>query len=327
MSRLSIFVVIMMFGLVSTSAAAQDASPAAGGERRALARFDAGAGQFPEGVAVGPDGSVYVSLSPLGQLVRIAPGQDGYEVVGTIADLQEGDPGLLGLATDTDGRVYGAVVSANADARGVWRFDAEAGTAERVPGTDDLSWPNAIAIDSQGRLYVTDSLGGAVWRVSTGGTAETWMQHDLLAGAEIPIGANGIALDHSDGTLFVGVSARGTVVAIPILDDGSAGEPMIHTAFTNDQGIVGVDGVALDSAGNIYVAQPMANAVVRVNPDGTVEPIATGEDGLDGPTSVAVGITADGAEHLFVANWSDALGDFAPPSEAGPSVVTVPLGR
>lgn len=326
MSRLSVLVVIIVVSLVQASAVAQDASPPTGGEGQTLATFDASAGQFPEGVAVAPDGAVYASFSPLGQLIRIAPGQGSHEVVGTIAGLQEGDAGLLGLSIGADGHVYGAVASANADARGVWRFDLTTGASERVPGTEDLAWPNSIAIDNQGTLYVTDSLGGAVWRVSTGGTAEMWMQHDLLAGTEIPIGANGIAIDDSAGTLFVGVSAQGTVVSIPILDNGSAGEPTILISFTNDQGMVGVDGVALDGSGNIYVAQPMANAVVRVNPDRTVDLFAAGEDGLDGPTSVAVGTSAEGAEYLFVANWSDALGDFAPQSDAGPSLVAIPLG-
>jgi sugar lactone lactonase YvrE len=329
MFRLSVLVVITLFGSVATGVAAQDASPVArhvGGHT--IASFDAAAGQFSEGVAVAADGTVYASLSVLGQLVRVVPGQDGFEVVGSVAGLGEGDAGILGLAVDTDGAVYGAVVSANAEARGVWRFDVEAGTAERVPGTQEIAFPNAISIDGQGALYVTDSLGGAVWRVLPGGAAEQWVQHDLLMGAEVPIGANGIALDEAAGTIYVAVAARGTLVAIPIQADGSAGEPAIHTEFTSNQGFIGVDGVALDGAGNLYVAQPLANVVVRVSPDGTIAPVATVADGLDGPTSVAVGPGADGVKTLFIASWSDALGEFAPPDgEAGPSVVAITLDR
>jgi sugar lactone lactonase YvrE len=347
MFRLSVLVVVMVFGSVTAGVAAEEGSssadevfePVAGDQRVAspaasnggsiVARFDPGAGEFPEGVAVAPDGAVYASLSTLGQLVRIVP-DGGYEVAGTVAGLQDGDPGLLGLAASADGSVYGAVVSANADARGVWRFDVETGAAERLPGTEAITFPNAIAIDSGGGLYVTDALGAAVWRVGPDGLAAIWVQGDLLAGAELPgvdfpIGANGIALDEDAGMVYVAVSTQGTVVEIPMLDDGLAGEPAMHTAFTNDQGMVGVDGVALDGRGNLYVAQPVANVVVRVAPDGTVEPVATVADGLDGPTSVAVGTGAGGIERLYIASWSDALGDLAPPDGGGPTVVMVPL--
>ena len=331
MFRLSVLVVIMLFGSVATGVAAQGtASPAASDSGSVVARFDPVAGEFPEGVAVAPDGTVYASLSPLGQLVRLAPG-GGHEVIGTVAGLQEGDLGLLGLAVGADGRVYGAVASTNADAHGVWRFDVETGAAERVPGTEAITLPNSIAIDSRGGLFVTDSLAAAVWRVEPGGTAAIWAQHDLLAGVEypglpFPIGANGIALDESAGTIYVGVSTLGTIVVIPILEDESAGEPVLHTAFTDDQGIIGVDGVALDGAGNLYVAQTGANVVVQVTPDGTIATVATVAHGLDGPTSVAVRPNADGSESLFIASWSDALGDLAPPDGGGPSIVMVPLG-
>ena len=140
------------------------ASPAASAGGEFIARFDAAAGELSEGVAVAADGTVYASLSPLGQLVRIGSG-GGYEVVGTVEGLQEGDIGMLGLAAHADGSVYGGVFSANPDAHGVWRFDVATGEAERVPGTEQIGLPNAIAFAADGTMYVTDSTMGAVWRV------------------------------------------------------------------------------------------------------------------------------------------------------------------
>ena len=159
------------------------ASPAPSGRGQFIARFDAAAGELSEGVAVDADGTVYASLSPLGQLVRI--GSDGeYEVVGTVEGLQEGDVGMLGLAAHPDGSVYAGVVSANPDANGVWRIDVDTGEVERVPGTEQIGLPNGIAFAADGTMYVTDSIAGAVWRVPPDGTAEQWLQHALLEGDE-----------------------------------------------------------------------------------------------------------------------------------------------
>ena len=310
--------------------ASPEASPAPSAGGQFIAQFDAAAGELSEGVAVDADGTVYASLSPLGQLVRI--GSDGaYEVVGTVEGLQEGDIGMLGLAAPADGSVYATIFSANPDAHGVWRFDVDTGEAKRVPGTEQIGLPNGIAFAADGTMYVTDSIAGAVWRVPPDGTAEQWLQHALLEGDEsigfgIPIGANGIALDEASGTVYVAVLEQGTLVAIPIEDDDSAGEPAVHTTFTDAQSPLLVDGIALDAANNLYVAQPAANTVVRVTPAGDIETVATKADGMDGPASVAVAPDADGTERLYVANFSIALAPLVPPGGAGPGIVMIPLG-
>lgn len=306
------------------------ASPAPGAEARFIARFDAAAGELPEGVTVDADGTVYASLSPLGQLVRITSG-GGYEVVGTVEGLQEGDIGMLGLTARADGSVYAGVFSANADAHGVWRFDLDTGEAARVPGTEQIGLPNAVAFDVAGTAYVTDTIAGAVWRVPPGGAAERWLQHPLLEGDgsigfPFPVGANGIDVDDAGRTVYVAVLERGTVVTVPIGEDGAAGEPAVYAEFADAQGAVVVDGLILDEAGNVYVAQPAANTVARVTPGGATETVATQADGLDGPASVAVGQDADGMERLYVSNFSVALAPLVPPGGAGPGIVTIPLG-
>ena len=53
------------------------------------------------------------------------------------------------------------------------------------------------------------------------------------------------------------------------------------------------DGIALDAEGRVYVTDVITNGMVRVEPDGTVVPIAGGaEQGFDGPTNMAFGVGA-----------------------------------
>ena len=224
------------------------------------------------------------------------------------------------------------MVSANPDAHGVWHFDVETGDAERVPGTEQIALPNAISFSADGSMYVTDTISGSVRLAPPDGMAEQWLQHEMLLGTEslgypFPVGANGITIDDASSTVYVAVLEQGTLVTIPIEDGGSSGKPMVHTEFTGADGVAMVDGIAMDAAGSIYVAQPVSNTVVRVTPDGAIETVATAADGLDGPTSLAIGRGTDAGDILYVANFSAALAPHVPPDGAGPGVVMIPLGQ
>lgn len=289
--------------------------------------FDAASGELPEGVAVDDDGNVYVSLSPIGRLLRVPAGSSTPEVVGQVDGLAEGDFGLIGLAAGADGIVYGGVFSTNPEAHGVWAFDTGAGTAERVEGSEAIVFPNAIAIDGDA-IYVSDTIGpagaGAIYRSVAGGAVEVWAESELLAGTGelefgFPIGANGV--DVHDGTLYVGVTEPGTVVTIPIGDDGNAGEAELFVdlgADAPDGAIVVADGIDVDDDGTVYVASPGTHEIFAVGSDGEVTTVATADDGLDVPTSVVV---SDGA--LYIVSFSAALEAFT--NGTGPSLVMVPL--
>ena len=159
-----------LWGLTSAATLVAALAPAAlaSGHAETLVAFDPEAGQLSEGVAVAPDGDVYASLSPIGQLVRISDATGDPEVVGTVEGLVEGDFGLIGLAVGPDGAVYGGVISSVPELTGVWRFDPDAGDATRVPGTEGISFANEPAFDDAGTMYVSDTTGGAVWRVPAG---------------------------------------------------------------------------------------------------------------------------------------------------------------
>ena len=313
---LAVAMAVAGFGPVSASVDAET-----------LVTFDGNAGEYPEGVAVDSEGNVYVSLTPHGLLVRIAPGQSEVEQIGAI-DLEEGDLGLTGLAVDSDGNVYGAVVSANPDFAGVWRFDVDTGNTERVAGTESLGLANGIAFDDADTMYVTDSAGGSIWAAAPGEPAELWLDGSMLAGDQsiglpFPLGVNGIAV--TGRTLYVGVTEQGTILAVPIEEDGSAGEPEIVAEFSNDEGPKAVDGVAIDSHGNLYVTFVIDHEIVRILADGTIETIATSEDGLDAPASIAIGPNAEGVESAFVTNFSAAMEPFLTSTGIGPGILVFGL--
>ena len=178
--------------------------------------YDLAAGEQPEGLAVDKRGDVYVSLAPLGEIRKI--GRDGSETtLATVAPPGTGN-GPLGLAVDAPGNVYAAVATFDATS-GVYKI-ARDGSFTRLPGTEEIVFPNGVTFDKRGNLYVTDTILGAVWRVpASGEQAELWLQSPLLLGDGsfgfgVPLGANGIAFRQNE--LVVGNTEFGRLVRIEI---------------------------------------------------------------------------------------------------------------
>ena len=284
--------------------------------------FDASAGELPESIVVDRRGTIYVSLAPLGQVRAIAP--DGSQQV--VATLPVGSGfGALGLALGPRDDLYVAVSTFDPATNGVYRVD-RGGSIERLPGTEAIGLPNGLVFDRRGDLFVTDSVGGAIWRIPANGSAELWLQHPLLEGDNsapppVPLGANGIAV--RGGTLFVTNTEKGSVVRVPVKRDISPGTLSV---LAQGPALMGADGLTLDIRGSLYVAVNGQNTVVKVSPDGAkLTTLATAADGLDSPSDVAFGQSRRDRRTLFVVNF--AIGPaFGFPPGAGPALLEMKVG-
>jgi sugar lactone lactonase YvrE len=156
-----------------------------------------------------------------------------------------------------------------------------------------MSFPNGLDFDGT-TLYVSDSSSGTIYEVAPNGTTTVWIQDALLvgdqtacggSGAGFDIGANGIVHDTTDR--YVAVTDFGRIVRIPIMGNGSAGTPVVHSEDCGE--LQGVDGIALDRDGSIIaVRNGPSNTMVRVSADGgTRTPMHVGPP-LDGPASIVI---------------------------------------
>ena len=138
-----------------------------------------------------------------------------------------------------------------------------------------------------------------------------------------PVGANGIA--YRQGSIYVNNTETAQVLRIPVQRDGSAGLPSVFAQVTGvdpDFGPPGLDGIALDVHGNVYVPVINQSRIVKISADGaTQETIATLGDGLDFPTSFAFGTGKGERQNLFIANSS-----IGPPVLAGPGLLKIGVG-
>jgi sugar lactone lactonase YvrE len=318
---------LLLVGLVAGVVMALPAR--AGKHARTVITYDAATGELPEGIAFDRSGNMYVSLAPLGQIRSYSP--QGAESIFATFDMDPEALGVLGLAADRPGNVYAAVASGLRETQGVWRITPD-GDKERLPGTEAISFPNALAFDARGNLYVTESIGddgrGGIWRVAPGGSAEPWIHHEALSGVENevvpPIGANGIV--HFNGTLYVANTTTFSVVRVPIQSDGSPGTPVVIKKFGGDFDYL--DGITADVHGNLYPLVIGRYELVRLNPrTGEATTLATADDGLHLPASLAFGSGMGNRQAVYITNFAyTSLEEDQGLPDSGPAVVRVEVG-
>ena len=280
--------------------------------------YDPALGELPEGVAVDKTGNVFVSVSPLGRIEKITP-SGSRSIYAQVVPPGSGN-GPLGLAVDAVGNVYAAVATFDPATSGVYRV-ARDGSSVRLAGTGAIAFPNGLTFDQRGNLYVTDTVGAAVWRIPRRGAAELWLQSPLLAGDGsigfgFPLGANGIA--YRQGELVVGNTELARLVRIPIEPDGSAGAPSI---LAQSPLLFAADGLAFDVHGNVWVAVIAQSAIRTVSPDGSIATVATAADGLDWASSIAFGTSHGERGSLYAVNFA-----IGPPGGPGPRLLKLDVG-
>ena len=170
----------------------------------------------------------------------------------------------------------------------------------REPFSTGIVNPTSMAIDSQGRLYVSSRFEGAVYRVSPDGEAEPFAQHLGVA--------CGLAFSR-DGTLFVG-DRSGTIFKVD--QDGKA------TTFASLPASVAAFHLALGPDEAVYVTGPTLSSydeLYRIAQDGTV----TTQDGRFGRPQ---GLAFDANGDLFVVEaLAGSSGLYRVASNASPELV------
>ena len=248
-----------------------------------------------KGVAVGPDGAVYITDYRSGSVRKVVGG-----IISTIAT---GLDYPQGVAVDANANVFVADVGNHR----IVRIDPS-GSVSTVAGTlgrggpagdggpataAQLNSPYAVAVDKDGNLYIADTKNNRIRKVGRTGTITT------IAGTGAPgfsgdggpgtaailNGPQGIAVGFA-GEVYVAdtgngrlreIKADGTIVTLA--GDGTPGtNSSINPALPALQNSLGATkGVAVDRAGNPYATVFTATrAVVRIDATGNLTIVAGG---------------------------------------------------
>ena len=178
--------------------------------------------------------------------------------------------------------------------------------------------PTGICIDAGGNIYVADAGSHVIRKIDPAGNVTTFAGSGTVgnldgkgtaASFDTP---EGIAID-AVGNLYVTDSKSGL---IRVISPAGIVTTLAGTAYytANDVGSgLGVSfdkpyGIAVDSHGNLFVADAGGNKIRKVTPAGLVYTIAGSVAGFaDGPGTSALfsapaGITIDAADNLYVAD-------------------------
>jgi sugar lactone lactonase YvrE len=271
--------------------------------------FDPALGQLPESIAEDPAGNLYVSIA--NTVVKV----DTASAVSTFATLPISAAAFAtGVKLGPDGFLY--VASAAFDptlaASFVWRLSLDTAAVEQVAALDPAGFPNDLAFDDDGNIYVTDPFLGQVWKIDGSGEATVWLSDPAFDGNPsapalgAPFGVDGIAFDRNKRHLYFGNLDFGTILRVRLASDGSPGDLEL---FAEDARLVGADGIAFDRAGTLFVAVNAQDRIAKVDRRGRVSVVAEGGL-LDGPSGFVFGVRPCERHTLFISNFaiSRALG-------------------
>jgi sugar lactone lactonase YvrE len=266
----------------------------------------------PQGVAVDGAGNVYVADTGAADIVKITPAGEAWSLAGDGTGWADGAGSSAkfsqprGVAVDGAGNVYVAdmgnntirrisapnVVTTIAGKAPSFIQDPGVGMSdiEYFPGSTDgtgtaalFCGPQGVAVDRAGNVYVADSGNNTIRRITPAGTVTT------IAGSP-----------PSPSTPSIGSS---------IYLYGAAGSYGSADGIGKAARFAAPLGVAVDSAGNVYVADTGNDTIRSITPSGAVATLAgTAIQGADDGTGGAaqffrpVGVALDYARNLYVAD-------------------------
>ncbi|HVN27947.1 MAG TPA: NHL repeat-containing protein, partial [Candidatus Binataceae bacterium] len=214
-------------------------------------------------------------------------------------------------------------------------IDSTGDAAPAPPAPTGLSLPQAVAIDQNGLIYVANGCGGQAVVIYAKGSNGNVSPIAGIGGSNSGlIGVTGVALD-SNGLIYVsGFFSSGAGVAIfPALGNstGLLNEAPLATIGGSHTGVDIPDGVVLDSAGDIYLADSDADSISVFPPLGSSRgnlneaPFATlkgSSTGLSFPSAIYL----DANRNIYVVQeGSDTVMAFAPLSSRSGIVNEAPF--
>jgi sugar lactone lactonase YvrE len=253
---------------------------------------------FPEGIARDPAGNLYASSDSGTASANICVIDSGGKLRRKIS-VAAGPSGVVALTGElfTPGRGLYVLDQADdvfGDGR-LMRMNPATGSVTVL--STKFAFPNGMAQDLAGNLFVADSVTDTITKVAPDGSSSViWKQDPLFTTNGFPpIGANDLAFDLGQRYLYVTNSGDHRVLRVPVEPGGSAGAVQIFAdgatidaAQHTTDALNAPDGIMFDVRGNLYVCANVTNQIQVLDPAGhlVARYSGTGANALDFPASL-----------------------------------------
>ncbi len=195
-----------------------------------------------------------------------------------------------------------------------------------------FSGPSSVAVDGAGNVYVADIWNNTIRKVTVGGVVTTLAGlagstggADGTGSAARFYGPSGVAVD-SAGNVYVAEFYNSTIRKVTPAGMVTTLAGLAGSSGTNDgtgsaARFNGPNGVAVDSAGNVYVADPGNHAIRKVTPAAVVTTLAAY---FGDPSGVAVDIAGNVyvADTEFSGNFYGMIFKVTPGGVVGKSIAS-----
>lgn len=281
--------------------------------------------QFPEGPVAMPDGSVILTEMFASRLTRVAPDGTKTtvaEINGAPNGLAVGPDGALYLCNNGNaftpinagGLLYPGPFDESKYIGGrIQRVDIATGTVTDLYthcGETQLRAPNDLVFDKQGGFYFTDH--GTRTERSADRTGIYYAKPDGSFIEEVAFptdGPNGIGLSPEEKTVYWAETHTGRVYQRAITSPGKLAPPDASTVLCGLPGYQLFDSLAIDGDGNVCVATLINGGITVISPQGEVLQQIAVDDRITtnicfgGPDNQTAYITASSTGRLLAMKW------------------------
>jgi streptogramin lyase len=233
----------------------------------------------PESITVAPNGDLILGSASSSKIYRAKKGADKAEVFIDVS--ADGGGTFLGVLADGSSNTLWAcqiyTSPPGSPTRTALRgFDLKTGAAKfrwELPGEKTLC--NDFVVGPDKALYISDTLGGKIWRLKPGATTADLFSDDR-------------SLYGIDGITFIGDSLYENNVIfnklyrVPVDASGKAGKPV---DIWMDKPVKGPDGMRAAN-GKLYLTENGAGKVDMVTVSGDTATVTVLQEGLATPTAI-----------------------------------------
>lgn len=235
------------------------------------------ADSFLEGPCFDASGNLLMVDIPFGRILQLSP-----SLQWSVLAEYDGWPNGLKVEAHADGTGPTAMIADYR--RGLLRLHLASGRTEDVlphRHSESFRGLNDLTRAADGAIYFTDQ--GQSGLQDPCGRVFRWHQGKLDVVLDHIPSPNGIALNPAQNQLYLAVTRANAIWRIPLQPDGGVSKVGLWIQLS---GGTGPDGIAVDAAGNLYVAHIGLGCVWAFNPRG--EAVLRIDTPGDLPTNLAI---------------------------------------